>query len=126
MASETIPVRRPKRERQGSHAGLYDVSSSEEARLLKAALESSVLEQRVETARIPECPVFTPTLEEWSRPLEFLYKIAPVGHRHWIVKIVPPAGWRPPCGTTKHMASHGQPAQGQRGEPQRLSPRSSL
>ncbi|KAA0151738.1 hypothetical protein FNF29_04422 [Cafeteria roenbergensis] len=79
--------------------------SAEEERLLRIAVEVSRRDQGMEAVRAPECPVFTPTVEEFRDPMAYMRKIAPVGWKHGIVKIVPPVGWRPACGVTKRMAS---------------------
>jgi hypothetical protein len=83
--------------------------TAEEERLLKAALRVSMVEQRVESVAIPECPVFTPTMEQWAHPMQFIRSIADVGYKHGIVKIIPPEGWRAPCGVNKASASRPLP-----------------
>ncbi|KAK7101928.1 hypothetical protein V1264_020234 [Littorina saxatilis] len=44
----------------------------------------------------PECPVFTPTEEEFQDPLAFIAKIRPVASKTGICKIRPPPDWQPP------------------------------
>ncbi|KAJ4802756.1 Transcription factor jumonji (jmj) family protein / zinc finger (C5HC2 type) family protein [Rhynchospora pubera] len=56
--------------------------------------------------KIPECPVFHPTKEEFENPLEYLQKIAPVGATYGICKIVSPVSASVPAGAvlTKEQA----------------------
>uniref|UniRef100_A0A8C4QEE2 [histone H3]-trimethyl-L-lysine(4) demethylase n=1 Tax=Eptatretus burgeri TaxID=7764 RepID=A0A8C4QEE2_EPTBU len=44
----------------------------------------------------PECPVFTPSREQFADPLGFIASVRPVVERTGICKIRPPAGWQPP------------------------------
>jgi hypothetical protein len=45
---------------------------------------------------LEHCPVYTPTLEEFIKPMEYVEKIARQAKDYGICKIVPPEGWRPP------------------------------
>lgn len=44
----------------------------------------------------PECPVFTPTEEEFADPLAYLAKIRPMAEKIGLCKIKPPPDWQPP------------------------------
>ncbi|XP_031502723.1 lysine-specific demethylase JMJ13 [Nymphaea colorata] len=48
--------------------------------------------------RIPECPVFFPTKEEFDDPLVYLQKIAPTASKYGICKIVSPLSASVPAG----------------------------
>ncbi|XP_075641806.1 lysine-specific demethylase JMJ13 isoform X1 [Castanea sativa] len=50
------------------------------------------------TEKIPECPVYTPTKEEFEDPLVFLQKIAPEASKHGICKIISPLSASVPAG----------------------------
>ncbi|KAJ8631969.1 hypothetical protein MRB53_025305 [Persea americana] len=47
---------------------------------------------------IPECPVFTPTKEEFEDPLVYMQRIAPVASRYGICKIISPLSASVPAG----------------------------
>lgn len=49
--------------------------------------------------QIPECPVFSPSVEEFEDPLVYLSKIAPVAEKYGICKIVSPICASVPVGT---------------------------
>lgn len=49
--------------------------------------------------QIPECPVFSPSVEEFEDPLVYLRKIAPVAAKYGICKIVSPICASVPVGT---------------------------
>lgn len=44
---------------------------------------------------LPECPVFRPTLDEFSEPGRYVRSIMPQIEQYGICKVVPPAGWTP-------------------------------
>uniref|UniRef100_A0A8C6US54 [histone H3]-trimethyl-L-lysine(4) demethylase n=1 Tax=Neogobius melanostomus TaxID=47308 RepID=A0A8C6US54_9GOBI len=44
----------------------------------------------------PECPVFEPSLEEFSDPFAYINKIRPIAEKTGICKIRPPQEWQPP------------------------------
>ncbi|KAJ7953409.1 Lysine-specific demethylase [Quillaja saponaria] len=50
------------------------------------------------TEKIPECPVYSPTKEEFEDPLVYLQKIAPEASRYGICKIVSPLSASVPAG----------------------------
>ncbi|KAJ6701387.1 TRANSCRIPTION FACTOR JUMONJI (JMJ) FAMILY PROTEIN / ZINC FINGER (C5HC2 TYPE) FAMILY PROTEIN [Salix koriyanagi] len=50
------------------------------------------------TEKIPECPVYCPTKEEFEDPLLYLQKIAPEASRHGICKIISPVSATVPAG----------------------------
>ncbi|XP_048230129.1 lysine-specific demethylase JMJ706 isoform X2 [Ricinus communis] len=50
------------------------------------------------TEKIPECPVYHPTKEEFEDPLVYLQKIAPEASRYGICKIVSPVNASVPAG----------------------------
>ncbi|KAJ0407651.1 hypothetical protein P43SY_010192 [Pythium insidiosum] len=67
-----------------------------ETKLLKLALERSVVETALTTnAPCPTASIFYPTMEEFASPLEYIARIQPLAERTGICKIVPPRGWRP-------------------------------
>ena len=45
--------------------------------------------------RIPECPVYRPTAEEFAEPGEYFRRILPQMEAYGMCKVVPPAGWTP-------------------------------
>ncbi|POY70604.1 hypothetical protein BMF94_6382 [Rhodotorula taiwanensis] len=45
---------------------------------------------------LEEAPVYHPSIEEFSQPMEYIEKIAKDAKQYGICKIVPPEGWRPP------------------------------
>ena len=62
---------------------------------LRAAIEASLAISQQPAASMSRAPVFRPTKEEWSQPLEYLQSVMPRCEEQGILKIVPPAGWRP-------------------------------
>uniref|UniRef100_A0A6N2K4N6 JmjC domain-containing protein n=1 Tax=Salix viminalis TaxID=40686 RepID=A0A6N2K4N6_SALVM len=50
------------------------------------------------TEKIPECPVYCPTKEEFEDPLVYLQKIAPEASRYGICKIISPVSASVPAG----------------------------
>ena len=45
---------------------------------------------------LEEAPVYHPTIEQFSQPMEYIERIARDAKDYGICKIVPPEGWRPP------------------------------
>jgi len=72
-----------------------------EIKMMQVAMERSKLDKvRVSDAEVPEAPCFTPTLEEWQDPMQYIRSISKAGYEHGIVRIIPPEAWDPPCGLT--------------------------
>ncbi|KAJ3681670.1 hypothetical protein LUZ60_014243 [Juncus effusus] len=57
--------------------------------------------------KIPECPVFSPTKEEFEDPLEYLQKIAPIASKYGICKIVSPIHASVPAGAVLMKEQNG-------------------
>eukprot|EP00041_Stephanoeca_diplocostata_P030793 m.940735 g.940735 ORF g.940735 m.940735 type:complete len:878 (-) comp23829_c0_seq6:544-3177(-) len=53
---------------------------------------------------IPKCPVYRPTVEEFSEPLEYIASVREEAEKFGICKIVPPPEWKPEC-QVKHTPS---------------------
>lgn len=47
-------------------------------------------------ALIPAAPEFRPTAEEWADPYKFIESIRTIGEQAGVIKVIPPAGWKPP------------------------------
>lgn len=45
---------------------------------------------------ITEAITFTPSVDEFKEPLEYIEKIRLIGEKYGVCKIVPPADWKPP------------------------------
>jgi len=52
--------------------------------------------QAVPQADVPPVPTYHPSEAEWADPLAFVASIRAEGERYGIVRIVPPASWKPP------------------------------
>ena len=67
--------------------------------MLQQALANSMVEtQRIAQVTVPEAAVFRPSVEEWGMgSLAYIERIRPQAERYGICKIIPPAGWSPPC-----------------------------
>jgi jmjN domain len=64
----------------GHHAFLN--GSSYKDLFLKHKVENFEMENLDWIEKVPECPVFYPTKEEFENPLEYLQKISPVGVKY--------------------------------------------
>ncbi|XP_057773848.1 lysine-specific demethylase JMJ13-like [Salvia miltiorrhiza] len=92
-----------------NHAGLYSRfgnSSTEKDVFSKrkvAKFDTSNLEW---TEKVPECPVYCPTKEEFQNPLVYIQKIAPEASKYGICKIISPVHASVPAGVvlTKEKA----------------------
>lgn len=45
---------------------------------------------------LQEAPSFYPTEEEFKNPVEYIRRIAPLGKKYGICRVVPPENWQPP------------------------------
>jgi len=92
------PERRSHRKRQIRSLDLPEPISQKEERLLKLALDKSLVDTTAAVFiphTLAQAPTLTPSIEEFADPLAYIranrHLIEPTG----IVKIVPPAGWKP-------------------------------
>jgi len=65
-------------------------------------------EQRTRVFGIEHVPVLHPTMDQFDDPLSYIESISEIGRRYGAVKIVPPAGWEPPCAIDPNVRSSGQ------------------
>ncbi|CAB3371603.1 Hypothetical predicted protein [Cloeon dipterum] len=72
---------------------LNDVVTS---RMLKNRKYDPEISDAFQFKRPPECPVFTPTAEEFENPYDYIAKISGEAVITGICKIRPPKGWEPP------------------------------
>jgi histone demethylase JARID1 len=62
---------------------------------LQRALKASMKHvRRVSSTTVPECPVFTPTAEQFADPFAYIKSITPDAMPYGIAKIIPPEGTR--------------------------------
>ncbi|KAJ4950221.1 hypothetical protein NE237_027053 [Protea cynaroides] len=73
-------------------------ASKEKASFLKRKVEKFDTSNLEWTDKIPECPVFCPTKEEFEDPLVYLQKISPEASKHGICKIISPLSAAVPAG----------------------------
>ncbi|XP_039451370.1 protein Jumonji [Culex pipiens pallens] len=59
--------------------------------------------RRDDPAQMVEAPVFKPNDKEFSDPIEYIERIAPVAARFGICRIIPPASFKPECRITDDM-----------------------
>ncbi|GMJ16047.1 JUMONJI 13 [Hibiscus trionum] len=75
-----------------------NVSSSEKDVFSKRKVDKFYTNDLEWTEKIPECPVFYPTKEEFEDPLVYLQKIAPEASKYGICKIISPVSATVPAG----------------------------
>eukprot|EP01068_Selenidium_serpulae_P001156 Selendium_serpulae@DN12119_c0_g1_i1.p1 len=93
-----VPNRRVTRSRR--RASQYEPLDKEEERHLRAALKRSKLEHSMTASGapdVPEAPTHQPSVEEFNDPIRLWERLHEYGSKYGAVKLVPPAGWRPPC-----------------------------
>ncbi|KAJ4958970.1 hypothetical protein NE237_026081 [Protea cynaroides] len=73
-------------------------ASKENEAFLKRKVEKFETSDLEWTDKIPECPVFCPTKEEFEDPLVYLQKIAPEASKYGICKIISPLSASVPAG----------------------------
>ncbi|KAE8729645.1 JMJ706 protein [Hibiscus syriacus] len=73
-------------------------SSSEKDAFSKRKVDKFYTNDLEWTEKIPECPVFYPTKEEFEDPLVYLQKIAPEASKYGICKIISPVSATVPAG----------------------------
>lgn len=54
-------------------------------------------------AQMVEAPVFRPTEKEFSDPIEFINRIAPIAARFGLCRIIPPSNFKPECKISDDM-----------------------
>lgn len=54
--------------------------------------------KRIRPHGLTEAPTFTPTVDEFKDPMEYIRSIAEEGRKFGIVKIIPPENWQPDFG----------------------------
>ncbi len=92
------PKRRRKRVERLAEMSCEDApaSSMEEEKLLRQAILNSKMSQyRTDVADIPLAPIFRPTESEFKDPIKYIRSIHAKGVACGIVRIVPPASWKP-------------------------------
>ncbi|KAL4281159.1 hypothetical protein GQ457_03G020910 [Hibiscus cannabinus] len=75
-----------------------NVSSSEKDAFSKRKVDKFYTNDLEWTEKIPECPVFYPSKEEFEDPLVYLQKIAPEASKYGICKIISPVSATVPAG----------------------------
>lgn len=66
---------------RGGHNAIFNGPSNKDP-FLKHKVTKYEMENLDWIEKIPECPVFHPTKEEFENPLEYLQKISPVGVKY--------------------------------------------
>ena len=78
---------------------------------LQRALKASMKHvRRVSSTTVPECPVFTPTAEQFADPFAYIKSITPDAMPYGIAKIIPPEGTRARHFTRRPARSSQAPA----------------
>lgn len=54
--------------------------------------------KRIRPHGLMEAPTFTPSMEEFKDPMEYIRSIAQEGSKYGIIKIIPPENWQPDFG----------------------------
>lgn len=54
---------------------------------------------------LQEAPTFTPTMDQFKDPMEYIRSIAEEGNKFGIVKIIPPEGWEPDFGVDTEVCT---------------------
>ncbi|CAH8311898.1 unnamed protein product [Eruca vesicaria subsp. sativa] len=73
-------------------------SSTAKGNLMKEKVETFDTDDLKWTERLPECPVYRPTIDEFEDPLTYLQKIFPEASKYGICKIISPLTATVPAG----------------------------